>query len=172
MIWDKACWQLPVSIRYVRLEISAILLLLYLKNSLLNEDHLPAPILLGRRYEAKAMNLFIKGHTFKHRQLKLRVPRLVCREDMPFLACSQDGIVDCETCDRFLIEVKCLFKYKSFHPKNAPKHSNICTKVDQGNLSLKRSHMYFVQIQWHMAITVVHICILVCYTHKATVEVP
>lgn len=145
-----------------------------LQNSSLNEDHLPAPILFGRRYEEKARNLFIKGHKFKHRQLKLHVPGLVCREDMPFLACSPDGIVDCATCGRFLIEVKCLFKYKCFHPKNALKLSNICTTDDQGNLSLKSSHMYFDQIQGQMALTGVHRCILVCYTHKglATVEVP
>lgn len=70
------------------------------------------------------------------------MPWLVCREDMPFLACSPDGIVDCATCGRFLIEVKCLFKYKCFQPKNALKLSNICTTDDQGNLSEKVTHVF------------------------------
>lgn len=85
----------------------------------LNEEYLPQAVMFGRMYEDKARNMFIKGHRYRHRKCSLHVPGLVMYEDSscPILACSPDGIVNCTLCGRFLIEVKCSFKYKCFLPK-------------------------------------------------------
>ena len=93
--------------------------------------------------------------------------RVLCKDDQcSFLGCSPDGIIDCRICGRFLLEVKCSFKYKSFHPRTALKMSSICTENDNGTLSLKTSHPYFYQIQGQMAVTGISKCVLVFYTHK------
>lgn len=146
---------------------------LLLKGASLNDNCLPAAILFGRRYESKARELFLKGHRFRHRHCSVDVPGLVISGQTPFLACSPDGIVECKMCGRFLIEVKCFFKYKCFYPNNALSLSNICSKDENGKLHLKRSHKYYDQIQGQMAITGIRKSVLVCYTHKgiATVDV-
>jgi len=81
------------------------------------------------------------------------------------LGCSPDGIIDCRICGRFLLEVKCSFKFKGFHPRTALKMSSICVNED-GTLILKTSHPYYYQIQGQMAVTGIGKCVLVFYTHK------
>ena len=140
----------------------------------LDESCLPLAISFGRMYEPKARNMFMKGHRFKHRQCSIDVPGLVMYQDSSFpgIACSPDGIVSCKMCGQFLIEIKCSFKYKCFHPKNALKLSGICLEKD-GNLVVKQSHKYYYQMQGQMALTGISKSVLVLYTHKgiATVHV-
>lgn len=141
----------------------------------LNEECLPQAVRFGRMYEDKARNMFIRGHRFRHRQCKVEVPGLVMSEDSlcPMLACSPDGIVNCKLCGKFLIEVKCSFKYKCFHPTNALKLSKICQEDDDNCVSMNTSHKYYYQIQGQMAVTGITRSVLVLYTHKgiATVDV-
>ena len=141
----------------------------------LNEDCLPPAMMFGRTYEAKARNMFLKGHRFRHRQCSLEVPGLVMYQNTLFsmLACSPDGVVNCKICGQFLVEVKCSFKYKCFHPNTALKLSKICQLDSNNNLILNRSHKYFDQIQGQMAVTGITKSVLVLYTHKgiATVDV-
>ena len=131
-------------------------------------DCVPQAIEFGRKYENKARNMYLKSHRFKHRQCKLSLPGLtLCDDDQySFLRCSPDGIIDCKICGRFLLEVKCSFKYKCFHPANALKMSSICDKDENGSFHLKTSHSYHYQIQGQIAITNIRKCVLVYYTHK------
>jgi hypothetical protein len=48
-----------------------------LKESAINEEHLPPLIEYGRKNEAKARDLFIKPHRFRHRKCKVDVPGLI-----------------------------------------------------------------------------------------------
>jgi hypothetical protein len=139
----------------------------------LDEEHLPQAIIYGRMYEEKARNMFIKSHRFRHRQCKLEVPGLVMYNDSfcPMLACSPDGIVNCKLCGKFLIEVKCSFKYKCFHPKNALKLSKICHTDDNNNEIMNKSHKFYYQIQGQMAVTGITKTVLVFYTHKGITTV-
>lgn len=140
----------------------------------LDESRLPLAISFGRMYESKARNMFLKAHRFKHRHCSVDVPGLILSEDglFPGLACSPDGIVTCKICGQFLIEIKCSFKYKCFHPNNALKLSGICIEKD-GDIFLKKSHKYYYQILGQMAMTGITKAFLVLYTHKgiATVSV-
>ena len=133
-----------------------------------DNDCLPSPIQFGRRFEDKARDMYLKSHRFKHRQCQVSVPGLVLFNDeqCPFLGCSPDGVVNCKICGSFLIEVKCSYKFRSFHPKSALKMSSICQEDETGSLYLKQSHPYYYQIQGQMAVTGITKCVLVCYTHK------
>ena len=92
---------------------------------------IPHSIEFGRTYENKARHMCMRSHWFRHRQCKLSVPGLVLCKDDPcsFLACSLDGIIDCRMCGRFLLEVKCSFKFKGFHSRTALKMSSISMLV-------------------------------------------
>ena len=116
--------------------------------------------------------MFIKGHRSRHRQCSVYVPGLVMYQDSssPGIACSPDGIVTCSICGKFLIEIKCSFKYKCFHPKNALKLSGVCAEKD-GELVVKPTHKYYYQIQGQMAATEVKKTCLVLYTHKGIASV-
>jgi hypothetical protein len=48
-----------------------------LKESAINEEHLPSSIEYGRKNETKARDLFIKSHRFRHRKCKVDVPGLI-----------------------------------------------------------------------------------------------
>jgi hypothetical protein len=48
-----------------------------LKESAINEEHLPPLIEYGRKNEAKARDVFIKSHRFRHRKCKVDVPGLI-----------------------------------------------------------------------------------------------
>lgn len=140
----------------------------------LNESCLPLAVSFGRKYESKARAMFMKGHRFKHRHCSVDVPGLVLYQDSSFpgIACSPDGIVNCSLCGKFLVEIKCSFKYKCYYPKNALKLSGICIEKD-GEYIVKPTHKYYFQIQGQMALTGIDKCYLVLYTHKgiATVTV-
>jgi len=135
-------------------------------------DFVPDAIRFGRHFESKARDMFMKAHRFSHRgNVSLNIPGLIISQEDSILACSPDGIVDCKHCGKFLLEIKCLYKYKHFHPKNALKLSTICTATE-GGLQLRHSHAYFAQVQGQMGVTGLRKCMLVGYTHKGICSVP
>jgi len=94
---------------------------LLVKGTSLVEEHLPAPIVFGRKYESRALDALLKAHRYSHRRCDVEVPGLMksSTRNSPFLACSPDGFVSCETCGEFLVEVKCLWKFRNMHPTPA-----------------------------------------------------
>ena len=135
------------------------------KGSSLNEQYLPGPIIFGRKYEDKARQMFIKAHRHQHKKCTLLVPGLMISTHTPYLAASPDGIMTCISCGSCLIEVKCLWSKRHFHPKIALNMLGICDIVD-GNLQLKKSHPYYTQIQGQMGCTDITVCYLVAFTQK------
>ncbi len=144
-----------------------------LKGSTLNEDLLPADIQFGRLFEEKARKLFMSCHHFTHRNYSVLTPGIIFSKEMPFLACSSDGIVSCDTCGKFLIEIKCMSKHRNSHARLAAEKMKLITKDESGNFSINKSHKYYSQILGQMAITEINKCVLVVYTHNGiyTVEV-
>ena len=146
---------------------------------MLNSDSLqiqPPPIQYGNRNEKKARKLYIRTHKFQkgHVHAKVDVPGLVISDDIPYLACSADGVVRCPKCSTYLIEVKCLWKHRKNWPKLAACQAGICAEKENGQLELKKNHPYFSQIQTQMAVYGLSRCVLVIYTDKGIcdIEVP
>lgn len=146
-----------------------------LHGSSLDEERLPKPIAFGRKYEHIARNIYYHKHKFGHKACSLHECGLFISNRFPFVGASPDGIIDCKTCGKLLIEIKCLFKYRNFHPKNALLFSEIC-EMKENTLVLKQTHPYYFQIQAQMGVTGISKCMLVAFTQKAprivAVEVP
>lgn len=136
------------------------------KDSSLQEECLPQAIRFGRNNEAKARNMFHRNHKYEHKKVAMLEPGLIIKSTNCFLAASPDGLVKCTKCGDFLIEVKCFFKYKTFHPRNALLMSNVCKKNDDDELEVDKSHKYYYQIQGQMLCTGIHRCKLIAYTNK------
>ncbi len=133
------------------------------------------PVQYGVKNEEKARRLFLKQHRYKgHERAKVSVPGFIISEDKPFLGCSPDGIITCRKCDKFLIEIKCLWKHRNLCPKEAAVKTGICTVSECGDLELKQNHAYYYQIQGQMAISNIHKCYIVFFTSKGiySVNVP
>jgi GR25 family glycosyltransferase involved in LPS biosynthesis len=134
--------------------------------STLDEDKLPAAMQFGRNYENKARVMFIISHIYHHRKCSYFVPGLMVSKSNAFLGASPDGVVKCSICGEFLVEIKCFFSQKNFHPKNALFVSKVCEKVDDNTLRMIPSHKYFYQIRGQLAVSGLEKCILVAYTQK------
>ena len=131
-----------------------------------DQDHPPKHIEFGRRFEAPARNMFFKSHRYKHRGCDVQVPGLCINADYPYLGASPDGILCCKECGKSLVEVKCLSSKRNFRPAIALIMSGIAVRNSEGSLSINPTHAYHYQMQGQMAITGIHVCHLVAYTHK------
>ena len=140
-----------------------------IRGSTISTDLPPAAVQFGRNKENKARMLFIKSHRYQHRKCSIQVPGLIISTSHPYLGCSPDGIVKCSICKTFLIEIKCLHKYRRFTPHVAAVMAKICDTDEQRNLVLKQNHPFFYQIQGQMAITGIKRSLLVLYTLKGII---
>ena len=100
----------------------------------LDEDRLPQSILYGRKYEKPALDSFSKSHRFHHRKSTCSETGLYIHPELPFIGASPDGILLCKDCPKAVIEIKCLWKYKNFHPGPALVNAGICkNRLKTGN---------------------------------------
>jgi hypothetical protein len=94
-----------------------------LKPDRFGDQNLPPPVAFGRQHEDKARDCFLKCHRLSHKRQRLqsRVPGLILSPTPAeaFLAASPDGVASCKESGKFLVEVKCVYSCKNFHPKTA-----------------------------------------------------
>ena len=79
---------------------------------------------------------------------------------------SPDGIVDCNCCGAGLVEVKCPFTVR--HQPSASWNLNWLER-DGSNLSLKREHQYYYQVQAQLFLCEKQYCDLVIWSEKSIV---
>ena len=85
--------------------------------------------------------------------------------EYPFLAASPDGVLSCKECPQALVEIKCLNSKRNFNPSLALVLADVCKRQD-GALVMNTKHQYYYQVQGQMALTGIHQCHLVGFTHK------
>ena len=139
--------------------------------SSLDESNLPEPIMYGRKFEKRALEIFIRSHRYRHRKCQLSDVGLIISTKYPMLGTSPDGIVNCSICGTFLVEVKCLFTYRNFFHKNALVTSKICSLGENGELQIEKKHQYNYQIQGQLEITGINRCVLIGYTRQGVCPV-
>lgn len=61
-----------------------------------------------------------------------------------------------------LVEIKCPYKYKQSHPHNVV-DSKFCLEHVNGQIHLKKTHQYYLQIQEQLAICEMEYCDFVCW---------
>lgn len=113
-------------------------------------------VLHGKEYEKRAVELFSqKTHE------RVQPCGLFVSLDQPFLAASPDGVTDSSA----LLEVKCPFagRYEKIVPGE---HFPFLCNTDANELTLKKSHVYFDQVQGQLHITGKKKCFFVIYTFE------
>jgi hypothetical protein len=129
------------------------------------DDNLPAAMKFGRDHEKRALQLFTRLHRFRHRQCSATVPGLIVSGEDSYLAASPDAIFDCHHCGRFVVEIKCLYSKRKYHPRAAIKASGFC-ELHGETFKLKNNHSYYCQLQCQMAVTGLKTGVLVVYTDR------
>lgn len=90
----------------------------------------------------------------------------------PGLGASPDGIIfDKNTKTYGILEIKCPYVLKDLHPNEVEKLSlqqqhGCCVFLSNNQLTIKKSHKYYSQIQMQMAICDMKWCDFVIWTHK------
>ncbi|XP_072141022.1 uncharacterized protein [Dermacentor andersoni] len=86
-----------------------------------------------------------------HENLVVRQCRLFIMEGRPYMGASPDGLVKCNCCPEWVLEIKCPESMKKFLVENMEKN-----KEKALTQNLKRATTYFCQVQVQMGITAVH----------------
>ena len=127
----------------------------------------------GRSNEQAAIDTYVqKQHKNGHANLYVCKSGFVISEDHPFLGASPDAAAyDPSVSDPFgVAEVKCPFSCRKMTPAEACTQPQFfCTLNTTGGtsqLQLKKTHPYYCQVQWQMAITKRKWCDFIVFTEK------
>ena len=137
-----------------------------------SSGNLPPSLKWGIENEAVAVKLFKKKHRLNHIHFKFYDMGLVVDSQSNFLGATPDGIIDCNVCGKFLIEVKCPWSMRYYEPDTAAT-ANKCIN-DKGTWYLDPHSKYYAQIQGQLAICKEKLCKLVIYTLRGikVIDVP
>lgn len=114
----------------------------------INLDHVDA-IKWGRKNEEKASESFFHTVAAKHIAPKLHMCGLRVLKSAPFLAASADNLFSCVCCERACVEYKCPYSIRNHPVSDKWEDLKFLDKVD-GEITLKKSHKYYAQVQGQM----------------------
>lgn len=120
----------------------------------------------GLSHEPAAKRLYEKKMNKSHGHIIIQPCGLIIDKDKPFLASSPDGLVKCTHCQpcQGLLEIKCPSVHRQKTPEEACCDKNFFCEIV--NVSLKRSHNYYYQIQGQLGISGRKWCDCVVWTLK------
>lgn len=99
----------------------------------------------------------------RHKLFKCEDSGLVVHKDKPFVAASPDLLVQCKCCGDGLCEIKCPESIKDQKPSTA--NVPYLVEAEDKQVSLKKKHPYYYQIQGQMGITERQYCDFFVFTH-------
>ena len=104
----------------------------------------------------------------EHPHLTVSDCGLVVDKELPYLAASPDGLVRCPDCTPplGLVEVKCPYKWRETSVSHACTDPTFCCEEKDGQIVLKRKHVYYFQIQGQLGVTKRKWCDFVIWTMK------
>ncbi|XP_062585063.1 uncharacterized protein LOC134255349 [Saccostrea cucullata] len=116
----------------------------------------------GRKHEQDGKAKYLETFPSRH----LHECGLVINNEFNFLAASPDGVV-CDNGNSGLIEVKSPYSVRNRHINEACDLPGFYLRKNGNNISLKKNHNYYAQIQGQLMITGFTFCDLVVYTQKS-----
>ena len=115
----------------------------------------------GREMEPVAKAFYLEIFKRNHKDVKYRECGLFIRETKQFLGASPDLLVECSCCGKGILEVKCPFCIAN----DIPTHLNLDDLVRiNDEVTLKRKHSYYAQVQGQLAVTKREWCHFLVYT--------
>ena len=118
----------------------------------------------GRQNEAIAREQYIAQHSQQHTNLQVQLCGLHISTDHPYLAATPDGIVSCDCCGEGLLEIKCPFKYKDDILADITDSAFYLERQPTGEMKLKTSHNYYLQVQAQLSVCRKTYCDFVCWS--------
>ena len=121
--------------------------------------------------EKTALEDYIKQqHQNGHHNLYAIPSSLIVSSTHPFLAATPDAAVydPSSTDDPFgFAEIKCTYKYQDITPEQAASHSDFMLQTESdGRLTLKKTHVYFSQVQGQMGVGERKWCDFIVYIQR------
>ena len=83
--------------------------------------------------------------------MQLKDVGLLIKKDIPYIGASPDALVICQCCSKFVVECKCPFTIRYQRVVDAWQQTDFLT-MENGKITLKKSHKYYTQIQGQMAL--------------------
>ena len=104
----------------------------------------------GKALEPHAKSVYLSIAKKSHQKLKSAETGLVIMDQKPFIGVSPDLEVDCESCGKGLVEIKCPYSIRD----TAPTDENLSyLQISDRKIQLKTNSEYYYQVQGQMAVT-------------------
>ena len=120
----------------------------------------------GQKHEVVALQAYVQRKQQVSTGYSCANSGLVVCTTEPWLAASPDAFADDPVHGKGIVEVKCPYSCRDMPLKSACEKRSFCLQVDDTghDLSLKRQHAYFYQIQLQLYVTECTWCDLVVWT--------
>eukprot|EP00112_Aurelia_sp_Birch-Aquarium-sp1_P024468 Seg7760.2 transcript_id=Seg7760.2/GoldUCD/mRNA.D3Y31 product="hypothetical protein" protein_id=Seg7760.2/GoldUCD/D3Y31 len=100
----------------------------------------------GRAMEGEAISIFIEHYAKTHKDAKVTECGLFLNKELTFAGGSQDGILSCDCCGEFCLEIKRPISISHTFPWD-PNVSLPFLKREDDLLVMKENHKYYTQCQ-------------------------
>ncbi|XP_041376642.1 uncharacterized protein LOC121389093 [Gigantopelta aegis] len=118
----------------------------------------------GCKHEKTAKADLLEKMAPFHENLKIEDSGFIISTDFPHLGASPDGVVSCDCCGKFCLEIKCPFSVRENSLDKCCDPKFFLGKNDNGIIQLKRDHAYFYQVQTQLGVTSLGTCFFVVWT--------
>ncbi|KAK3755143.1 hypothetical protein QZH41_020564 [Actinostola sp. cb2023] len=125
-------------------------------------ENVPA-LKYGREMEQVAKNAYIKVFEKNHKNSKHRECGLFIDDHNQYLGASPDLLLECSCCEKGVLEIKCPLSAANEIP--TPDNLTYLVSIND-QVTLKKKHQYYAQIQGQMAIAKRDWCHFLVYTQK------
>ena len=121
----------------------------------------------GCKHEETARRQYEEVNKQLHSDLRVEDAGFRVSKEHPYIGASPDAYVRCSCCQSGILEIKCPFCAAEIGVDAASESKSFCLqKNDAGDLTLKRDHQYFYQVQMQLFVTDSSFCDFVVWTVK------
>ena len=105
----------------------------------------------GCKHEDIARQAYVEKLRMDHENFMVIQCSLILDPEFPFMGATPDGLVNCKCCDTGVLEIKCPFSCKNKDvAETASENPSFFLNDDNGQVTLKKDHAYFFQVQLQM----------------------